>query len=485
MPGLRSDLRRLAGSSAVYGVGTILLRALNFLLLPLYTQYLAPSDYGVVTLAATVTSVLGIIYPLGLHGAVTRFYFTTDDAHERRRLMGTFWLAMIGVSLVLAVLLDHTAGPALARLFPDVPFSPFLRIGIWTAFFNVFSLVPLAVMQAEERPAPYVAASVVSALLGAAGTLIGVVFLRLGATGYLLGVLAGSAAAAIMFVALTLRSIAFRPAWGGLAAGLAFALPLIPHGLASWVLDLSDRVLLGHYVATADVGRYALAVQFGAILGIVGTALNNAWVPFVYRRHAEGETGRDSFGSLSTAFAAVVTFGGVALALLGGDAIRLVTAAGYHPAAALVPWLVGGYWFAALYYLPCAFLFVSGRTGWVSLVTLISGAVNVGANLFLMPRYGVAAAAWTTFGSYGLMAVLAWIAGQRAYPVRYAYGSLAMLGALGVAAVAAGLVLAPAGRFAAVALHLAIVAVFGAGICWYVLRGAMLGAGRSVVEEPA
>lgn len=86
---VRGDVKSLAGKSIIYGVGGILLKALSFFLLPLYTRHLTPSDYGIIGVTTAISTVLGILFPSSLHGALLRFYFITTYAHERRRNAGT------------------------------------------------------------------------------------------------------------------------------------------------------------------------------------------------------------------------------------------------------------------------------------------------------------------------------------------------------------------------------------------------------------
>jgi len=105
--------------------------------------------------------------------------------------------------------------------------------------------------------------------------------------------------------------------------------------------------------------------------------------------------------------------------------VLLLMAPTYRGAAVIVPWIVCGYVFAGAYFVPANFLFVAERTALIPMVTVAAGALNVGLNLWLMPRYGVMAAAWTTLISYAVTLGLAWRAAQMVYPVPYEYSRLA------------------------------------------------------------
>lgn len=455
---LLHDIKHLAGRSVIYGLGSVLGRSITFLLLPLYTRFLTPAEYGVVAVSGTITAVLGIVLPLGLHGAVAKYYFATGDPAERKRKNGTLWVAIVLAAFTFAVVLDHYGGRLFAWLVPQVPFAPYVRLAIWTAFFGVFGLVPLAVLQVEERPFAYVSATLATAIGSAALVVVFVVVRHEGAYGYLLGICVSAGAAAIGYSIWAIKRFAPAIDAATLRLALAFSLPLVPHGLAGWVLDVSDRVLLERFVPAADIGLYALGFQFGAIANMLATAMNSAWVPFVYKRVAmSGTDARASLARLATLFAAVMCAAAVALALLGRDAVELLMSPSFRGAGPVIPWIVGGYVFAGLYFVPSNFLFVAERTSLIPLVTIAAGILNVLLNLWLMPRYGMMAAAWTTFGTYAVTLLLTWGVAQRVFHVPYEYGRVVRAALAALALFWLG-ELAGHGTGRAVIIHIALLA---------------------------
>ena len=83
---LGTELKRLGKHSAIYGLGGLVSRILAVLLLPLYTRYLSPSDYGKVETLIALTTVVGIVLRFGIHSAFFRFYFDSDDPSARNPL---------------------------------------------------------------------------------------------------------------------------------------------------------------------------------------------------------------------------------------------------------------------------------------------------------------------------------------------------------------------------------------------------------------
>jgi hypothetical protein len=316
-----SALRKLVGASAVYGLGSVLVRGLAFLLLPVYTRYLSPAEYGVVALTVTCTVVLGMLYPLGLRGAVSRTYYEGGTVEERQERVGTLWIAMILSAAVMALLLDRLGPSLAAAVIPEIPFHPYLRLAVWTAFLGVLGLTPLVLLQAQERAPAFVLVTLGAALTTTAIT-VWLVVRGGGAAGYLQGALIGGAFAAVPYLALTLKQI--RPVfrWSILAPALAFSLPLVPHALAGWALEMSDRAILTRLVPLHDVGVYSLGYQLGAAMGLVTTAFNAAWVPFLFGTlKDEGEAAHPKLARLVSYYAIALCF--TALGLRAGEVARL------------------------------------------------------------------------------------------------------------------------------------------------------------------
>jgi O-antigen/teichoic acid export membrane protein len=436
---VRSALRSLAGASFTYGLGSVIARGLNFALVPLYTRFLSPTDYGVMSLTVTVIAVLGVLYPLGLHSAVTRSYYGEGSEEERRRRVGTLALTVLLASTVLALLLNWL-GPALARrALPQVPFDPYLRLGVWTAYLMVFGLVPLVLLQVQERPKAYVLITVCASVAASAlAVTFGVVYGK-GAYGVLLGGLLGAALAAGPYLWLTFRNVPLTLDWPVLVPALAFSLPLIPHAFASWALEMSDRTVLSRYVPLGDVGLYALGYQLGAAMGLLNAAFNSAWVPFLFRSLAEeGSAAHRRLTRVATYYVWSLCFVGLGWSLLVKHAIVLVAGPAFREAYHVTPWVVGGYICSGLYLIPANLLFWKSATRIIPVITIGAGALNVGLNLWLVPRVGYIAAAWSTLAGYGSMLIFAWWAARRICPFPYEYRRLGLALGLTIGLLLAG-----------------------------------------------
>ena len=281
---MRLLLRRVAGASAIYGLANFGVRALNFLLLPLYTRYLAPTDYGLIALAETFAAFLALVIGLGFDSGLQRMYFHyVDNSTALASYLGsTIKFALAAAAF--AVLLTVTAGtPVLHAFAPrfDVP-ARFLVWAIITAASAQFLQYKLIVFQCQGKPKLYVFLSVASFVLTASFAVALVVFAHRGASGMLLGKLAASLLGLV--VALFLFSDALRAPfhWRFVRETLAIGLPLVPHQLMAGGLMVADRFILSYYRDLSEVGLYSIVYTFGGVMSLVTLSLTQAWAPAYY-----------------------------------------------------------------------------------------------------------------------------------------------------------------------------------------------------------
>lgn len=418
--GVLTDLRRLTGTAIVYAVGVVLVRGIAYLMLPILTRRLTAEDYGLVAVATSVGSLLLGLLPLGCDAALAKFYFTAKDDAERDDAVRTCWLTVTAVSVSIAVALE-LAGPFVARsVLPEVPWTPFLRAALWFSVFQIQIQFLGNLLRTRVEAAASVAVSAVTSLVQLSITLAFLLGFQRGAAGYLFG-MAVAAGLSGLFSGVVL----WKTTGGRFSAGLSrqmalFGLPLAPHIASGWLLELSDRALMRKFLTGEDVGIYSIGYQVGSLVAVLASCVNGAFAPYLLREVASGsEASPSRLARLATYYAAGLAWFALAVALGARPLIALLASPAYAEAADVVAWIAMAQWLVALYYVPTNMLTARGATAFISLATLVSASANVSANLFLVPRFGRMAAAWTTLGSYGLLLAIVGMAAARKAPLPY------------------------------------------------------------------
>ena len=412
----------------IYGAGSIVLKLINFILIPVYTRFITPNEYGLLAITSSVLAVFMILYSLEMRGAINFFYTRSDRPEIRNRNISSIWLAMISFALLMAVLFDTFGEKASAILFISVPYSPYIRIVIWTAFFTVFSQVPQVLYQVKESPIPYVILLVANALLNIGLSVYFIVVMRLGALGYLLGAFISSFVMSVPYLIITLRMIRPSFGWRQLVPILAYSMPLVLHSLSAWLLEYSDRLIMEKFIPLSQIGIYSLGFQFGAIVNLFSTAVNTAWVPLIFRLDSQDpEHSKARISRLVTYLITSVAFIFIILIIFVREINSLATPPEYKYAYQIAYWVALGQLFHGLYYIPVNFLFLRGKTKFVPLITIGSAVIDVFLNIALLPHFGVIAAAWAGCFSKMIMLTLALLISHRVYPFKYEVNRLVKL----------------------------------------------------------
>jgi len=404
------QVRRVLKDFTVYGIGSILPKAVAFLLIPVYTRFLTPEDYGILSLATMIATMATVALTLGQNGSLT-LYFRSSQAEED----GEAGIRSMLFSVVVAVLAFGAAATALLmwagpKVTPSllsserITFDPYLQTALWIAYLGV----PLALLQAVNRARgqakTHTTFQLASFAVNVSATLYFIAALRQGAIGSLRGTLTATLVLLPVALALLVREMEFKFSWHWLKRSLVFGLPLVPHYFAGWLLTFADRYMLERLSTIEAVGLYSLAYNVSMALSLVTSSLNQAWGP-IYYDMAGDEDQRGLLPRLSTIYAAGVTIAAIAFLALSRELLVILAAERYWEAAGVVPIVTAGYYAFAMYSVLSTGTFFAKRTGRIMLLTSFAAAANIGANLLLIPRYGMYGAAWATLISYTLMAI--------------------------------------------------------------------------------
>jgi O-antigen/teichoic acid export membrane protein len=434
---LGAELKRLGKHSAIYGLGGLVSRILAVLLLPLYTRYLSPSDYGKVATLIALTTVIGIVLRFGIHSAFFRFYFDSTDPATRLRVVRTsFWftMAMATIGMVGGFLLAAPIADGLFGSSDDSELVMAAFVGLWAGM-NYEQLTSL--FRVEERSVAFVSASLTNIFLTIGATLLLVVALDEGPIGVIVGNFTGTLLVYVVLVAYRREQLGLEFDRGLLREMNRFGIPLVPTALFLWVTNFSDRLFLVHLADTTEVGLYSVGVQIASAMILMLTAFRLAWPAFAYSIE-DDRTARRTYAYVLTYVVLATTWVATALALLSPWIVQWIAAPAFEESSRVVgPLAFSAVAFAA-YIVVAVGVGRAKRTQFNWIVTGVAAAVNVGLNLIMIPPYGMMGAAVATIAAYSVMlAGMVWWS-QQIYPVPYQWRRVLTAAATGVALAVAG-----------------------------------------------
>jgi O-antigen/teichoic acid export membrane protein len=421
-------LRRLATTGAAYTAASIVSKLIAVALLPLYTRYLTPADYGraEVMFAAVVSA--SIVVRLGLIEALLRFYYKGGEdpaAVVRSTFAGLFWFSTIGALIAL----PFATPIAEALLDPKTPaevgqMAELARIsigGLWVL--TMFELM-LTLFRLEERVRAFFVTTILNVLATIGLTVVLVVGAGEGARGLLIGSYASGAAFVLGLIVWQRRRLSLRFDRELLRRLLRFGLPTMPAEASLYLLNFVDRLIILRSLGPTEAGLYSLAVKFAQGVNVLVRGFQLAWPPLAYSIR-DDEEARGFYATVVTLFTAGCAFVVTGMWLFSRWIVRALAAPKFFDSYEAIGLISTAVTLYALYMVMVVILGRTGRTGFNFPAAIAALVVNVALNLALVPPLGIVGAGLALVASYLVVVALMYGFTQRLFPVPYQWGRLA------------------------------------------------------------
>ena len=411
----------------LYGVGDILVKAIAFMLIPLYTNALTPDEYGVFQLVIIFVTLSMVFSMSGMNVALFRHFVVAQDQRKRCELFTTTFIWVILSSAVIIGLSMIFSRPLSTLLTGNSGRADLVGLGALNAALDTLLLVSLLVFRMEKRPRGYIVYMFLKTVLILAGNYFLVWRLNMGVRGILM---AGIAADLVVLAPLMYRVGRYFvwPIPGKLLKGmLAWGIPFVPASLATLILTLSDRLLLRFMKGFDQAGIYSVGYKIAGAVLLLYTAFRFAWGPYMFELARDDETARRTYPVVLNTLIAILGFFALALVGLSPELFGYLVGEAYWPARAVLIPISLSVLFNAMSLFFGAALQTRDRTIYIPAVTIFAALVNIMLNVLLIPRYGFMGAAWATLASFIALAYMNFRIANPFMPVTYKWGKIAGL----------------------------------------------------------
>ena len=487
-------LEKLAKQTAIYGISTIVVRFLSYLLTPYYTRVFGQETYGIVTDVYALIPLALTLLTMGMESSYFRFSAKAEEAGgdvggAKRRLFATTWgitsLAATVFFVVMVLFRDGIAG-LMGEAYVAHP-----EYVVWVALiilFDVWACIPFSRLREQGRAMTFVGLKALNVVLnvalafafGAAGLFktefgVGWVFV------------ANLAASVVTWLAIltTADRTVPRINWALLAAVFAYSLPLLVGGLAGTANEFIDRQLIKYLVpegAMAQLGVYGAITKIAVVMMLFYQMYRLAAEPFFLSNFKKSDFVAMNAAALKYyMMASMVIFLGIALFR---DLFALIVGRDFREGIFILPVVLGANVLTGVW-LNLSFWYKREERTSLAIVVTGSGLVAMTAfGFWLIPLWGYYGAAWARLASESVMVGVSWWLNRRYYPTPYPWARIweYVLTALAVFGLCEGMTRLADNMFVSYAFN---IVMFG-GYALYLIRreridvGAML---RAVVKR--
>jgi O-antigen/teichoic acid export membrane protein len=397
------EMSRPAKAAVWFVVCNIVNKGMSLLATPILTRIMTADQYGTFSVFQSWVAILTIFCTLNLNGNAYnrgRLHYEGREPEFESALLGLSTTLTLSVFLLFCIAPDFWSG--LMLLSPFLVVLMFVEIALVSAYdfwaaqqrfdyryrtlvivtlaINVFSLGAgiIAILNTDAKVEARVVMDVIAK-----------------------GV-PGLACMALIFA----RGKCFFKGeyW---RYGLTFTLPLLPHFLSHFVLNQSDRLMIGAMVGNWATALYSVSYSIAMCLTIVTDAINNSYVPYTFQELKAGRTE----GVLRTGYLLLVLVGALCVLVMAFAPEILAVFAGpeYSNAIMVIPPLSASVFFIFLYSLLSNIEYYYEKTAVISAASIVAAALNIILNLIFIPIFGYIAAAWTTLAAYMTLSLMHWV----------------------------------------------------------------------------
>ncbi|MBA2628181.1 MAG: oligosaccharide flippase family protein [Gemmatimonadales bacterium] len=417
---------RLVRAMFVYGLGEALTRFLSLLLLPLFTSYLSPADYGILSILGVIAMIATPVFSLGLGASLGVSYFepaADPDRHHAATIWTAFTLLAASCSL-LAVLAIGFSATLSSLAFGSADQAVPVALLIVSTCLTILRTPFMLRLQFDGRARTFAGVSLVSSIATIGLSLLFVVVRHRGVLGMVQGWVIANAVILVLTVALSapgLRVIVERAMAREL---LRLGIPLIPSFASLFVLQQANKSILQHMRGLEAVGIYTIGLNLGMVAALAVSGFSYAWHPFFLSYSDRQDEARVLFGRVLTFY--VLGFGAIGLAFFvaARAVVVVMTQPAFYDAYRVVGLAATSQILIGVFSILLAGMYFAREVKYQSIIQAVAAAIAVGANVIAIRLWGIFGAALALVIGYVAMVVLQQLWNRRRgyLAIRYEWG---------------------------------------------------------------
>jgi O-antigen/teichoic acid export membrane protein len=333
----------------IYGMGSVAVRFVGLVTLPLFTAYLTPEEYGVLGMLALLTMFAQPIFSLGLGGAMGPIYFRMSTTHDKGCVMWSAF-AIVGISAGVMGAIGWAVSISLCSLI-RVPaeYKILVSITITGCAMTVASTALVLRVQFEKQAKIFTAVSLISVCITVSFSVLSVVCWNWGVRGMVYGQLIGNAATFIGFFAVA--ALSSKPVFSRSMALelLRSGFTLMPSFIFLFVIAQANKYILEWERGLDSVGIYSIGFGFGAVIGIFVNAITTAWYPFFISYIDRQNQAKVLFGRVFSCYVFGVGSLVVCFFFFAHPLVELLLPSQYADAAQVIGFVAAGHFFIGMF----------------------------------------------------------------------------------------------------------------------------------------
>ncbi len=442
-----NQYKRLAGHTIIYGLGTIVPRLLNYVILtPFYTNLFSKQEFGVVTELYAYVVFLMVVLTYGLETGYFRFAKTEKDP---KQVFSTIIASLVTTSLLFLLLVSIFL-PDIAELlkYENKPYLVMLFSAV--VALDAFSAVPFAKIRYQGKSKRFGYLKIFNVLANLFFVFLfylifpyihknfpdSPILLFYNPDLFVAYVFIANLLASLLTLLLLLPDInvnfrLFDPRL--LKRILKYSLPLLIVGFAGSINEVADKMFLKQLIPDPDnaleqIGIYGANYKIGMMMTIFIQMFRYAAEPFYFSKMKDADA-KVTYAKVMRYFL-IFCFFIFLFIILYLPIIKYFIDEKFHEGLHIVPIILLANLFLGIVINLSIWYKLSNRTHYGAVISLLGAGITILGNILLIPKLGYVGSAWTTLACYSVMMIISFFFGRKFYPVPYPLKSIFYYAAL-------------------------------------------------------
>lgn len=419
------NLKNILKHSFVYGISNVAQKASGIILLPLFTYYLTVEEYGRYGLLFVTTIIISQSLVLGQSSSIIRYNNSTAYISERKSIFFSLTLLVLSVTILFVFVSELYIEQITGWFGSAQDFKIPVRICVYIIAVITINNLLLGKIRADEKSILYTISGLIKIFVQIGVTVYLLVTLESGLIGVLLGQLAGEVSTMVVVIPSLLKEIELKFEKSIIKDSLRFGLPLVFSAVAINLLNGSDRYIIKYLIGEKVLGLYELGYRVAGIINmLLIIPFNLSLLPVAYKVY-QTEGDKDYYKKLKTYLAFVLVWSGLYLSLFSKEIVMIFAQnSSYYSAFTVVPYIILAYILYGLSTISSLGMYLSGKNFYMAFITMFCAGINIGLNFWLIPEYGIVAAAVNTAVAFLIQDLLSILASNKYYKIKYEYFKL-------------------------------------------------------------
>jgi O-antigen/teichoic acid export membrane protein len=392
-------------SSIIYIIGTLLVGIIPLLLLPIFTRYLLPSDYGIVATSVVLVKLYSVIIGMETEGLIARTHYDNNHHHLKNLLSSSIIL-----SILLTILLIIITSFFKEELYSLTKFpKDWAFINILIAFFIFIQGILFTMFQINEKPKRFILYQFIFGLINYTLAVFLIIEFDFDWKGRIIATfIAGfiGTTVSLYYLSRKLKLFFFTIKKNSINKLYSFGLPLIPHAIGGIVMTTAPLLYLNYLTSLSDTGLYSVGINIASIITFFIMAANKAYLPELFKRLSVKTVNQLKLSRILIIVTIILPLLGIAYGFSAKSLLPLIVGPKFYDAGNYVLWLSIAFSMRGIFFIYEKFIIYEKKTKLITWTTDFLGAISLIVFCpILISNNGPVGAAQATFIAFTLSAL--------------------------------------------------------------------------------